>query len=466
MKSAPKNTPQPDDLFRSRLDQMINLKHELVLLADRIDWSYLDDQVAPFYAVDGRPSIPSRLMIGLHILKHVHNLSDEAVCARWEESPYYQYFCGETYFQHRFPIERSSMTHWRQRIGEGFCEELLKESLRIAHQEKALSTRHLQRVVTDTTVQPKSVTFPLDSKLRYRALLALVRLAKQHQLPLRQTYVRVAKQALMMSGRYRHAKQLKRAKRQEKFIRIRLGRVIRDVRRQLRQRSELTPYFAETLRKSHIALNQSRNSRQKLYSWHAPEVECIGKGKADKPYEFGCKVSVTTSINPAPGGHFVLHTQTLHGRPFDGHTLNTVTQKMIGITGIEPQRIYVDRGYRGHDYPNKHRVYRSGQKRGVFGVIKKELRRRSVIEPIIGHLKSDGHLGRNYLKGTLGDQQNALLTGVGYNFRLLLKWLRRLFWRCVLDGCFTKKLNQQIGNVAQYVKLYFYNAKLQTNLAF
>ena len=466
MKSSPKTAPQSEDLFRSRLDQIINLKHGLVLLADRMDWSYLDDRVAPFYAVDGRPSISSRLMIGLHILKHVHSLSDEAVCARWEESPYYQYFCGETYFQHRFPIERSSMTHWRQRIGEDFCEELLKESLRIAHQEKALSTRHLQRVATDTTVQPKAVTFPLDSKLRYRALLALVRLAKQHRLPLRQSYLRVAKQALMMSGRYRHAKQLKRAKREEKFIRVRLGRVIRDVQRQLQQRAELKPTFAETLRKAHIALNQTRNSPQKLYSWHAPEVECIGKGKADKPYEFGCKVSVTTSINPAPGGCFVLHTQALHGRPFDGHTLNTVTQKMIGITGIEPKRIYVDRGYRGHDYPNKHRVYRSGQKRGVFGTIKKELRRRSVIEPVIGHLKSDGHLGRNYLKGALGDQQNALLTGAGYNFRLLLKWLRRLFWRCVLGHLIAKKVIQPIGNFAQFVKLYFYNQHLAIYASF
>ena len=459
MKSSPKKAPQSEDLFRSRLDQIINLKHELVLLADRIDWSYLDDQVAPFYAADGRPSIPSRLMIGLHILKQIHTLSDEAVCARWEESPYYQYFCGETYFQHRFPIERSSMTHWRQRIGEDFCEELLRESLRIAYQEKALSTRHLQRVATDTTVQPKAVTFPLDSKLRYRALLALVQLAKQHQLPLRHSYVRVVKKALMMSGRYRHAKQLRRAKREEKFIQVRLGRVLRDVQRQLQQRAELKLAFAETLRKANIALNQSRNSPQKLYSWHAPEVECIGKGKADKPYEFGCKVSVTTSINPAPGGHFVLHTQALHGRPFDGHTLNTVTQNMIGITGIEPERIYVDRGYRGHDYPNKHRVYRSGQKRGVFGVIKKELRRRSVIEPVIGHLKSDGRLGRNYLKGTLGDQQNSLLTAVGHNFRLLLKWLRKHFWLRFWDPSIIEKWLYR-------AKLHLYNQQLNTNLCF
>ena len=156
----------------------------------------------------------------------------------------------------------------------------------------------------------------------------------------------------------------------------------------------------------------------------------------------------------------------LHGRPFDGHTLNTVTQKMITITGIKPQRIYVDCGYRGHDYPNKHRVYRSGQKRGVVGTIKKELRRRSVVEPVIGYLKNDGHLGRNYLKGTLGDQRNALFTAAGYNFRLLLKWLRRLFWRCFLDNLLTKKPTQSIGKFAQCARLYFYNQTLKLNHAF
>lgn len=455
MKSTPDSPPQSDDLFRSRLDQIINMKHELVLLADRIDWAHLDEQITPFYAVDGRPSIPSRLMIGLHILKYIHGLSDEAVCARWEVSPYDQYFCGETYFQHRFPIERSSMTHWRQRIGEDFCEELLKESLRIAYQEKALTIRHAQRVVVDTTVQPKAVTFPLDVKLRYRALITLVQLAKQHDLCLRQTYVRVAKHALMMSGRYRHAKQLKRAKRQEKFIQVRLGRVIRDIQRQLRRQSELRDAFAEALRKANIALHQTRHSNVKLYSWHAPEVECIGKGKADKPYEFGCKVSVTTTINAAPGGHFVLHAAALHDRPYDGHTLQSVIDETEAISGIEPQRIYVDRGYRGHDYSKKHRVFRSGQKRGVVGTIKKELRRRSVVEPIIGHLKNHGHMGRNYLKGQLGDRQNAVLCSAGYNFKLLLKWLRERFCLCFLCRDFAARLTE-------YVRLHFYTPEFNS----
>lgn len=419
-----------DDLFRSRLDQMINMRHELVLLADRLDWDHLNNQLEPLYSSTGRPSIPSRLMIGLHLLKQIYNLSDESVCERWVESPYFQYFCGEQFFQHKFPIERSSMTHWRKRVGEDFCLQLIQESLRVAFDSKALKKQHLQRVIVDTTVQSKAVTFPMDVKLRYRALLALVQLSKAHNLPLRQTYVRVAKKALMMSGRYRHAKQLKRARRVEKFIQVRLGRVLRDVRRQLRKPEyhSLRSIFAETIRKAWIAYRQQRNSKIKLYSWHAPEVECIGKGKADKPYEFGCKVSVTTNVNRAPGGHFVLHAGALHGRPYDGHTLKGVLEEMTKITGIEPERAYVDRGYRGHDYPNKHRVFRSGQKRGVTASIKKELRKRTIVEPIIGHLKSDGRLGRNYLKGELGDKQNALLAAAGYNFRLLLKWFKRFYF--------------------------------------
>jgi len=421
---------ESDDLFRSRLDQIINLRHELVLLADRIDWSSFDVQLEPFYSHTGRPAVPHRLMVGLHLLKQMYQLSDETVCERWVESPYFQYFCGETFFQHELPIDRSSMTNWRKRVGESFCEKLIQESLRVAYESRALKVRHLKRVVVDTTVQPKAVTFPTDVKLRYRALLALVKLSRIHGVPLRQSYVRVAKKALMMSGRYRHAKQMKRARKVEKFIQVRLGRVLRDVLRKLRlpEFKALRPVFAETIRKAWIAYRQKRNSKIKLYSWHAPEVECIGKGKADKPYEFGCKVSVTTNVNRAPGGHFVLHTQALHDRPYDGHTLNTVMEGMKTLTGATPERIYVDRGYRGHDYPNKHRVFRSGQKRGVTNTIKKELRKRSLVEPIIGHLKSDGHLGRNYLKGLDGDKLNALLTAAGYNFRLLLKWFRALYF--------------------------------------
>ena len=177
-------------------------------------------------------------------------------------------------------------------------------------------------------------------------------------------------------------------------------------------------------RASQIRSQQQRQRGWKLYSFHAPEVECIGKGKASAPYEFGVKASIVTTNARAPGGQFVLHAKALPGNPYDGHTLRSAIEDTERLTGREIERIYVDKGYRGHDAANPHRVFISGQKRGVFGAIKRELRRRSAIEPVIGHMKAEGHLGRCYLKGTAGDAANAILTAVGHNLRLVLAWLR------------------------------------------
>lgn len=428
MKPKALTVSKTDDLFRSRLDNLINMRHELVTLGKAIDWQYLENKIAPFYSEEGRPGLAARLIIGLHLLKHMHNLSDDVVCERWTENPYYQYFCGEDYFQHRLPIERSSMTHFRKRVGEEFCIVLLQESLHTAHKLGALENKNVKRVVVDTTVQPKAITFPTDAKLRYKAITSLVKLAKDHGLILRQSYVRVSKKALIQSGRYRHAKQMKRAKRVEKKLKTWLGRIIRDIERKVERNKAFQEYFAQALEKARVIHQQEKSSEDKMYSWHAPEVECISKGKAHKPYEFGCKVSITTNVNSAPAGHFILHAAALHGRPYDGHTLHQVMQEFETQIGIEPERIYVDKGYRGHYYPDKLRVFKSGQKRGMTATIKKELKRRSVVEPVIGHLKNDHRLGRNYLYGEQGDRINALLVAAGYNFKLILRWLRNIFW--------------------------------------
>lgn len=416
-----------EDLFRTRLDNIINLRHELVKLSTAIDWDFLDHRVGAFYATEGRPATPSRLMVGLHILKHMYNLSDEGVCDRWVYDPYFQYFCGEEYFQHDFPIERSSMTYFRQRVGEEFCVMLLQESLNTAHKLGALETKQIERVIVDTTPQPKAITYPTDAKLRYKAIRKLGQLAKKESVELRQSYVRVSKKMLIASCRYRHAKQMKRAQKSEKKLNTWLGRIIRDIERKIVGNEDLITRFSESLSKAKQIHSQKRNDTQKIYSWHAPEVECISKGKAHKPYEFGCKVSITTNLHAAPAGHFVLHAKALHGLPYDGHTLNGVIDELETQTGITVERAYVDKGYRGHQHPKKNRVFISGQKRGVTAAIKKELKRRSAVEPLIGHLKNDGRLGRNYLHGKLGDQVNALMVAAGYNFRLILKWLRFLF---------------------------------------
>ena len=235
-----------------------------------------------------------------------------------------------------------------------------------------------------------------------------------------------------MVGRDAHAKPFKRMNRQLKFLRTRLGRVIRDIERKSENNPALREVFTRPLVKARQIRGQKQRQRGwKLYSWHAPEVECIGKGKAAKPYEFGVKVSLTTTNRRCKGGQFIRHATALPGNPYDGHTLKDVIQETEALTGREIERVYLDEGYRGHDVPRPNRVFRSGQKRGIHGHIKKELRRRSAIEAVIGHNKTDGQLDRNFLKGRLGDQINAIMSAVGYNFRLILKWLRLLLRKII-----------------------------------
>jgi IS5 family transposase len=343
------------------------------------------------------------------------------------ENPYYQFFCGELSFCHRLPFDRSSLTHWRQRLGEEELVALLQESLSVAHKTGALSTRDLERVVVDTTVQPKAVAHPTDARLCHRALEKLVDLARHHDVRLRQSYVRVAKRAAIMVGRYTHAHQFGRARRQLKFLKTRLGRVIRDIRRKIEGSPALRERFADLLALAHrVRFQDHRQRGPKVYSLHAPEVECIGKGKARAPYEFGCKVSIATPATSPKGGQFVLHAQALHGNPFDGHTLGPVVAGLEALTGVETRRIHVDRGYRGHNHPHKFRVWITGQVRRVTRPIRREMKRRAAVEPVIGHVKAEHRMGRNYLKGRHGDRINAVLAAAGYNFSLLLRWLRTL----------------------------------------
>ena len=246
-------------------------------------------------------------------------------------------------------------------------------------------------------------------------------------MPLRQSYRRIAKRAAIMVGRYTHAHQFKRARRALKFLRIRLGRVIRDIRRKIAGNEALQERFASLLALAvRVRLQDHRQRGHKIYALHAPEVECIGKGKARAPYEFGCKVSVITPATKPKGGQFVLHAKALHGNPFDGHTLAPVIAGLEALTGVETRRIHVDKGYRGHNHAQKFRVWISGQVRRVTAPIRREMRRRAAVEPVIGHIKAEHRMGRNYLKGRDGDRTNAALAAAGYNFSLLLRWLKRL----------------------------------------
>ena len=424
------------DLFRARLDQIISLEHALVRLGRLIDWSFIEARCGEAYSdAPGHPPLPTRLMAGLAILKHTFDLSDEALCARWVENPYFQHFCGEEFFRHDLPFDRSSITRWRQRMGEERLSALVQESLAVAVKTKAMKPSDLTEVIVDTTVQEKAVMFPTDAKLLNRARVRLVRLAHETGIPLRQSYVRVGKWALIQHQRYAHAKQFKRAGRQLRRLKTYLGRTIRDIERKIKGQAELSAYLRPELFKAGRVLAQkqrrrtqspaSRERGQKIYSLHAPEVECIGKGKAHKPYEFGVKVSVATTLRPSAGGQFVLNAKSLPGAPYDGHTLKTVIPAIEATTGAEIRRAIADAGYRGHGAPAPYdiRIYTSGQKRRMTPAIKRLMRRRSAVEPVIGHLKSDHRMNRCHFAGAAGDAANAVLAAAGYNYRRLLAWL-------------------------------------------
>jgi transposase, IS5 family len=413
---------EPDDLFRARLSQQLDLKHPLVRLAGLIAWERLESEFGPLYHERaGRPGKPTRLMVGLTYLKHTYNLSDEAVCERWVENPYWQFFCGFDYLQHRLPIDPSSLTRWRERLGAAGMERLLAATVEAAITAGAVKPASLERVTVDTTVQPKAIAHPLDSRLYDRGREILVRLSARHGLALRQSYRRLAKRALRLASRYAHARQMRRARREIKRLKVFLGRVARDVARKLADRPDLAPRFERPLALVERLLAQQKTDRAKLYALHAPEVECLAKGKAHKRYEFGVKVSVAATNREG----LVVGMLALPGNPYDGHTLAPALAQAERLTGLAVLRSYVDRGYRGHRLSHR-AVFIAGQRRGLTPTMRRELKRRSAIEPVIGHMKNDGRLGRNFLAGSIGDAINALLCGAGYNLRLILNYLADL----------------------------------------
>ena len=420
-------TPQ-SDLFRLKLVNLIDLRHELCRLGETINWSGLAEEFGALYSEQGRPGVPIRLMAGLHYLKHAFGLSDEVVVKSWVENPYWQYFCGEEYFQHRLPIDPSQMTRFRTRLGANGCEKLLQLRISAGLQARAVKPSSFKQVTVDTTVQEKAIAFPTDGRLYHKGRVWLVRLAKRAGIELRQSYLRVGKQALFMQQRYSAARQMRRARRELKRSKVYLGRVYRDILRKLPQQSATVhELFAEPLARIARLLAQQRNDHHKLYSLHAPEVECLAKGKVHKKYEFGVKVSLAVTQRD----NFIVGALALPGAPFDGHTLSAALHQVQRLTGTRPERCFVDRGYRGHGIKDLG-VHIAGQKRGLTRTLRRALKRRNAIEPIIGHTKHDGLMGRNYLLGSTGDAMNAILAAAGHNLRIILRKLR-LSWLGILQ---------------------------------
>ena len=425
----PKSPEAPTgDLFRNSLEAIIDPGHELIRLAALIDWERFDDAFgAHYHDRKGRPGLPTRLMVGVHLLKHMKGLSDEEICAAWLENPYFQMFCGETHFQHRLPLDRSSMTRWRQRIGAADLEAVLAETIAVAIKTQAVSPRQLERITVDTTVQTKAVAHPTDSHLILRAIEWLNRAAKRHGVKLRQSFLRLATRARRDAARLMNTRGHKQGLRWVRKMRTWLGRLIQDIRRKIAGDQALEAAFATALERAQRILDQKPGDKGKLYALHAPEAECIGKGKARTRYEFGVKTSVATTNERTRCGQLVLGAQALPGNPYDGHTLADQIDQVTRLTSTTVRRAYVDRGYRGHKIEREGLDITISHTRGITSpTIRREMRRRNGIEPVIGHLKDDGHLERNHLAGPEGDAINAILCAAGHNMRLLARWLRLL----------------------------------------
>ncbi|MDY0096370.1 MAG: IS5 family transposase [Candidatus Vecturithrix sp.] len=418
------------ELFRSSLEQILDRRHPLYFLADKIDWKIFDCSFGSLFSQKkGRPALPTRLVVGLHYLKYTYNESDESAVARLLENPYWQYCCGFKHFQHELPIDPSSMTRWRKRLGADKIEELLIMTIHTAKEEKLLTEKHVERVNVDTTVQEKAIAFPTNARLYHKARRVLIRLAKRMHIDLRQSYERTGKKVFLKQVRYASAGQYNRAKKETKKLKTILGRVIHDIERKC---SAPGGRLLRVLNIAKAIFTQKRADKNKVYSVHAPEVECIAKGKVHKKYAFGCKVSMVSSSKD----NWILAIDALHGNPFDGHTLKDALHQVKQNTDWQPLHAYCDRGYRGvaRDIPDTE-VHLSGKKKkstkASFG---KWFARRSAIEPIFGHLKSDHRLDRNHLQGEDGDRMNVILSGCGFNLRKLrraffLPFSQWLFWR-------------------------------------
>jgi IS5 family transposase len=424
----PKNEQKSLEIFKVRLEEIINKAHPLVKLSESLNWKTLEGKLSSKYSDKmGAPGKEIRLMVGLQYLKYMYNESDEMIVQKFVENPYYQYFCGNEYFEHSLPIDSSSMTRFRKRMGKETIEELFKETVTSAERSNQLKEKDFEQLNVDTTVQEKAISFPTDSKLYYKMLEQLVYQAHKRGIVLRQSYRFVSKKALTKQAGYLHAKQMNQARKITKKLKTYLGRVYRAIKRKSESKDE---ELIEKLALAERLLTQSKDSKNKLYSIHSPEVECISKGKAHKRYEFGNKVSMVTTSKSS----WIVAIGAHHGNPYDGHTLKAAIEKAEKMTNWKAKNVTVDLGYRGHNYDGQAQINianRLTMKHKDKGLIK-WLKRRSAIEPIFGHLKSDNRLERNLLKGKEGDHINAVLAACGFNLRKLyavfllpiLKWLK------------------------------------------
>lgn len=419
LKDKQPDPAQMNFLHANLLDQL-NPKHPLLKLAETLPWDYFETEFAPLYFDQGRPAKPIRLMVGLSILKHLENLSDEVLIARWVRDPYQQSFCGETEFQWAFPCDPSDMTDFRKRIGPVGFEKILSVSV-VLHGEAAIE----EEMCVDTTVQEKNTTFPTDAK-QYRKIHGhLLKLARTEGIKLPRTHEKEIKQLKQHTRFASHPRNRKKARRAVKRLKTISGRLLREIQRQLNEAQQQK--HQKTLRLYQRVLKQKRSDKNKIYSLHEPHIYCMSKGKDHKKYEFGTQAAVAKTKD----SNILIGALAFDKNRYDGHTLPDVFSQIERILGHVPKICLGDRGYRGKSKIDNTRIHipkppGKNASTAMKDEMRKRFQRRAAIEPVIGHLKSDHRLNRNYLKGFTGDQINLLMAAAAFNFK---KWMREVyFW--------------------------------------
>lgn len=407
------------DIFSPLLSDFIDMGHELILLANRIDWAYFENEFKDRYSKVGQPAMPVRLMVGGLMLKRIYNLGDETLCEAWVRDPYMQYFCGEAHFRHCFPCDPSDFVHFRKRIGEQGVERIFAYSIKL-HGKSGKD----KMVLSDTTVQENRTTFPTDARLAKKIIDKCNAVAKKECIDQRQTYVRTSKQLLRDTYNGKHPKRKKKAKRSGRKLNTIAGRLLRELQRKLCQQA--LKAHREDLDLYKRVLAQKRTDKDKVYSLHKPFTCCIAKGKAHKQYEFGNKVGLIVTGKEL----IVTAIKSFKGNPHDSKTIEPLLDQMESNLGHTPKELVYDRGGKGQKQigttiistPDNRPLKRDTpyQKRKK----RKKFRRRAAIEPVIGHLKTDFRMGQNHLHGKQSPQINAFLAAAGWNLKKMMKKLK------------------------------------------
>lgn len=403
--------------FYSSFEEQLNHHHTLYILANSIDWDVFDDAFKKHYSpTQGRPAKAIRLMVSLLILKQLRNLSDESVVEQWSENAYYQYFGGEKLFSVKPPCAPTELVEFRKRIGESGVELIFKESIRINGKDA-----DDDNLSGDTTVQEKNITYPTDDKLYKKIIVKCQKIAEQEELELRQSYKFTIKKLSVIQRLRKNKDGAGKARKASKKIKTIAGRLVRELERKLN--ADLLSRYATDLSLFRKVLAQKRNDTGKIYSLHEPEVKCYTKGKEHKKFEFGSKASflVTQSTGVIVGA--LNFTNTLH----DSKTIPAALEQYERLMNKSPKNIFLDRGYRGPKMINNTALHTPKPDKNITKTKRKRHSRRAAIEPVIGHLKRDYRMIRNYLKGTIGDAMNLILAAAAMNFkRIINKWKEQI----------------------------------------